>query len=76
MPFQVHQGHPSSAARAARCAYPLEYIPNAKLPALGGHPTNVILLTCDGYGVLPPVYKLSHEQMRRAPIRVCASQPL
>jgi len=52
-----------SITENTRCAYPLEYIPNAKLPALGGHPTNVILLTCDGYGVLPPVSKLSPEQV-------------
>lgn len=46
-----------------RSAYPLEFIKNAKLPAVGGHPTNVILLTCDGYGVLPPVSQLTREQV-------------
>lgn len=46
-----------------RCAYPLDFIPNAKLPAVGLHPTNVILLTCDGFGVLPPVSKLSPSQV-------------
>eukprot|EP01059_Diplonema_ambulator_P019712 TRINITY_DN33351_c0_g1_i1.p1 TRINITY_DN33351_c0_g1~~TRINITY_DN33351_c0_g1_i1.p1 ORF type:complete len:580 (+),score=244.60 TRINITY_DN33351_c0_g1_i1:46-1785(+) len=45
-----------------RCAYPLEFIPNAKIPAVGNHPTNVILLTCDAFGVLPPVSKLTPEQ--------------
>lgn len=53
----------TSITENTRCAYPLQYIPNAKLPALGGHPKNVILLTCDGYGVLPPVSRLSKEQV-------------
>ena len=44
-----------------RVAYPLEHIPNAKLPAIGGHPKNMIFLTCDAYGVLPPVAKLTTE---------------
>jgi len=52
-----------SITENTRCAYPLDFIQNAKLPALGGHPTNVILLTCDGYGVLPPVSKLTREQV-------------
>ena len=33
-----------------RCAYPLSFIPSAVLPAKCGHPTNVILLTCDAFG--------------------------
>lgn len=41
-----------------RCAYPLEYIPGAKIPAVGGHPKNIFYLVCDAYGVLPPVAKL------------------
>ncbi|CAB4437118.1 unnamed protein product [Rhizophagus irregularis] len=46
-----------------RCAYPIEYIPNAKIPCISsGHPKNIILLTCDAYGVLPPVSKLSSAQ--------------
>ena len=45
-----------------RCAYPIEYIPNAKVPCIGGHPKNIILLTCDAFGVLPPVCKLSSAQ--------------
>lgn len=47
-----------SLTENTRCAYPLEYIPNAKIPSLGGHPKNIILLTCDARGVLPPVSKL------------------
>ena len=52
-----------SITENTRCAYPLEYIPNAKLPALGAHPNHVILLTCDGFGVLPPVSRLSKAQV-------------
>lgn len=51
----------SSITENTRCSYPLEYIPSAKLPAIGGHPKNVIFLTCDAYGVLPPVSKLTPE---------------
>lgn len=45
-----------------RAAYPIEYIPNVKLPCVGPHPKNVILLACDAFGVLPPVSKLSLSQ--------------
>lgn len=46
-----------------RTAYPLENIPNTLFPAMCGHPTNVILLTCDAFGVLPPVAKLTMAQV-------------
>jgi phosphoenolpyruvate carboxykinase (ATP) len=46
-----------------RASYPIEYIPNAKMPCLSGHPRNIILLTCDAFGVLPPVSKLSPAQL-------------
>ncbi len=45
-----------------RCAYPLHYISNASDSALGGHPKNVIMLTCDAFGVLPPIARLSPAQ--------------
>lgn len=45
-----------------RCSYPLHYIPNASSTGVGGHPKNVIFLTADAFGVLPPVSKLSPEQ--------------
>ena len=45
-----------------RGAYPIEYIPNAKLPCMGTHPRNVIFLTCDAFGVLPPVSRLTTAQ--------------
>jgi phosphoenolpyruvate carboxykinase (ATP) len=45
-----------------RCSYPVEFIPNAKIPCVAKHPKNVIFLTCDAFGVLPPVSKLTPEQ--------------
>ncbi|KAH0936283.1 hypothetical protein HID58_013400 [Brassica napus] len=45
-----------------RAAYPIEFIPNAKIPCVGPHPKNVILLACDAFGVLPPVSKLNLAQ--------------
>jgi phosphoenolpyruvate carboxykinase (ATP) len=52
----------TSITENTRCSYPIEYIPNAKIPCTAGHPDNVILLTCDAFGVLPPVAKLTPEQ--------------
>lgn len=52
-----------SITENTRAAYPLEHIPGAKLPAIGGHPKNIIFLTCDANGVLPPVAKLTKEQI-------------
>ncbi|KAG0036299.1 Protein kinase C-like 1 [Podila clonocystis] len=51
-----------SLTENTRCAYPIEYIPNAKIPCVGGHPKNIVMLTCDAFGVLPPVSKLSSAQ--------------
>jgi phosphoenolpyruvate carboxykinase (ATP) len=45
-----------------RGSYILDTIPNAKLPAVGGHPKNVIFLTADAFGVLPPVSRLTPAQ--------------
>ena len=45
-----------------RCSYPIHYINNAQIPCIGPHPKNIILLTCDAFGVLPPVSRLSPEQ--------------
>ncbi|MFN3210239.1 MAG: phosphoenolpyruvate carboxykinase [Roseovarius sp.] len=45
-----------------RCAYPMSYISNASETALGGHPKNIIMLTCDAFGVLPPIARLSPAQ--------------
>ncbi|MBC8354094.1 MAG: phosphoenolpyruvate carboxykinase (ATP), partial [Planctomycetes bacterium] len=52
----------SSLTENTRISYPIEFIPNAKIPCVGGHPKNVIFLTCDAFGVLPPVSKLTPEQ--------------
>jgi phosphoenolpyruvate carboxykinase (ATP) len=45
-----------------RCAYPLDFIPNAVHPSIGGKPKNIIFLTCDAFGVLPPISKLNSAQ--------------
>ncbi len=45
-----------------RGAYPIEFIENALIPCVSGHPKHVIFLTCDAFGVLPPVSKLTPEQ--------------
>ncbi len=45
-----------------RCAYPMHYISNASETALGGHPKNIIMLTCDAFGVLPPIARLTPAQ--------------
>jgi phosphoenolpyruvate carboxykinase (ATP) len=44
-----------------RVCYPLEFIDGCKIPAVGGHPKNIIFLTCDAFGVFPPVSKLTPE---------------
>ncbi|GBL50287.1 Protein kinase C-like 1 [Candidozyma auris] len=54
----------STITENTRCAYPIDYIPSAKIPCLADtHPTNIILLTCDASGVLPPVSKLTNSQV-------------
>lgn len=51
-----------SLTENTRVSYPLSHIPGAKVPAVGGHPKNIIFLTCDSFGVLPPVSKLTSDQ--------------
>lgn len=45
-----------------RASYPLEYIENALIEKRGPHPQNILLLTCDASGVMPPIARLSPEQ--------------
>jgi phosphoenolpyruvate carboxykinase (ATP) len=45
-----------------RSCYPIEFIPNAELSGRGNHPRNVIMLTADAFGVLPPIARLSAAQ--------------
>ena len=52
----------TSITENTRGSYILDTIPNAKLPATGGHPRNVIFLTADAFGVLPPVSRLTSGQ--------------
>ncbi|MGC3990878.1 MAG: phosphoenolpyruvate carboxykinase (ATP) [Chthoniobacteraceae bacterium] len=60
----VHQVdfHDTSITQNTRGAYPIEFIHNARVPCLAGQPTDIIFLTCDAFGVLPPVSRLSTEQ--------------
>jgi phosphoenolpyruvate carboxykinase (ATP) len=45
-----------------RAAYPIDFISNAVIPGVGGHPRNVLFLTADAFGVLPPISRLTPEQ--------------
>jgi phosphoenolpyruvate carboxykinase (ATP) len=54
--------HDTRITQNTRGAYPVEFIRNAKIPCVAGHPTDVIFLTCDAFGVLPPVSRLTPEQ--------------
>lgn len=54
--------HDTRITQNTRGAYPIEFIRNAQIPCMSGHPADVIFLTCDAFGVLPPVSRLSPEQ--------------
>ena len=45
-----------------RTAYPINYIPNVAVPSIGTSPQNIFFLTCDAYGILPPISKLNKGQ--------------
>ncbi len=51
-----------SITENTRVSYPLDYISNAIEPSLGNMPSNIFFLTCDAYGILPPISKLTAEQ--------------
>ena len=52
----------ASHAENTRAAYPIDYIPNASATGRAGHPKNVIMLTADAFGVLPPIARLTPSQ--------------
>jgi len=52
----------ASVTENTRVSYPLHFISNAQEPSVGGVPKNIFFLTCDAYGVLPPISKLTKGQ--------------
>ncbi len=52
----------ASVTENTRAAYPIDFITNAKEPSFGGQPKNVFFLTCDAFGILPPISKLTKAQ--------------
>lgn len=52
----------SSITENTRVSYPLDFISNALKPSIGGLPQNIFLLTCDAFGVLPPIARLTPGQ--------------
>ena len=51
-----------SLTENTRAAYPISHIPRATRTGVAGHPTNIIMLTADAFGVLPPIARLTPEQ--------------
>jgi phosphoenolpyruvate carboxykinase (ATP) len=51
-----------SRTENTRVSYPIQFIPNIASPSLGKNPTHIFFLTCDAYGVLPPISKLTPGQ--------------
>ncbi len=52
----------TSITENTRVAYPIDFIDNAKIPCVGGHPKNIIFLTYDAFGIVPPISKLNSSQ--------------
>jgi len=52
----------TSITQNTRASYPIDYIENVQIPCVAGNAKNVIFLTCDAFGVLPPISRLSPEQ--------------
>ncbi|MBT8189061.1 MAG: phosphoenolpyruvate carboxykinase (ATP) [Bacteroidia bacterium] len=52
----------TSITQNTRASYPINYIENIQMPCIAGHAKNIIFLTCDAFGVLPPVSRLTPEQ--------------
>ncbi|MBV9574028.1 MAG: phosphoenolpyruvate carboxykinase (ATP) [Acidobacteriales bacterium] len=51
-----------SLTENTRAAYPVDFIENCVIPGIGGHPKNLVFLTADAFGVLPPISRLTPEQ--------------
>jgi phosphoenolpyruvate carboxykinase (ATP) len=51
-----------SLTENTRAAYPISHITNAKRDGMGGHPRNIVMLTADAFGVLPPIARMTPEQ--------------
>jgi phosphoenolpyruvate carboxykinase (ATP) len=54
--------HDASITQNTRVSYPIHHIPNALIPSKAGQPKNIFFLTCDAFGVLPPIAKLNPAQ--------------
>ncbi len=52
----------STLTENTRAAYPITHIPSAVTDGMGGHPNNIIMLTADAFGVMPPIARLTPEQ--------------
>lgn len=52
----------TSITQNTRASYPIKFIDNIQMPCMAGHPNHIIFLTCDAFGVLPPISRLSPEQ--------------
>lgn len=52
----------TSITQNTRASYPIHYIDNIQMPCVAGHPHHIIFLTCDAFGILPPVSLLTPEQ--------------
>jgi phosphoenolpyruvate carboxykinase (ATP) len=52
----------ASLTENTRAAYPISHVPNASRDGMGGHPTHIIMLTADAFGVLPPIARLTPAQ--------------
>ena len=52
----------TSITQNTRASYPIDFIDNVQIPCVAGHPRHIIFLTCDAFGVLPPVSRLTPEQ--------------
>ncbi len=52
----------ASLTENTRASYPISHIPNSVRSGMGGHPKNIVILTCDAFGIMPPLARLTPEQ--------------